>query len=219
MTAHPVPTKHRRFGAIAFDFDGTLVDSIDYIARGWEKIAELSGIELTTDVRRLVGMTGEQIADVVSEGNAKLRETLLQKRLEVFDVGTFVRNVKPFPEVVGVLIELRRSEYPMALSSSTAAFKLVELSDLYGIYGLFDVVIEDDEAPRSKPAPVLLIETAKRLSMEAKDIAYVGDTAYDVEATLAAGSIAILVLRGKNEYDGPQPHFVISDLRELLLLG
>ena len=31
--------------------------------------------------------------------------------------------------------------------------------------------------------------------MEANDLAYVGDTDYDIEATLAAGSIAILVVR------------------------
>lgn len=204
--------------AMAFDFDGTIVDSLDYLARGWERIAEELNMELTMDLRNLVGLTAEQIAHEISSGNPFLKERILKKRSEVFDAKRFANNVKLFPETEGVLKELRRRGFALALASSTVAARLVELADLYGISELFDLIIGGDEVPRSKPAPDLLLKAAKRFLIEPRTLAYIGDTSYDIEASLAAGSIAILVNRKGSRYDGPPPDFVISHMGELLLL-
>lgn len=203
---------------MAFDFDGTLVDSLDFLARGWEEIASELKIYLRTDLRNLVGLTAEQIAYEISSGEPLLQERLLRKRSEVFEAKRFVNEAKLFPETKGALKELRRRGFPLALASSTVAARLLELADLYKISDLFDLIIGGDEVARSKPAPDLLLETARRLQLEPRSLAYVGDTSYDIESSLAAGSVAILVNRTGSRYEGPDPDFVISNMEGLHLL-
>ena len=90
------------------------------------------------------------------------------------------------------------------------------MAPAYGIDGFFDAIIGGDEVRRSKPAPDLVVETARELGVPTTDLAYVGDTWYDVKASLEAGAMAILVMRTNEEYVGPEPDLRVQSLSELL---
>ena len=202
--------------ALAFDFDGTIVDSVDYMASTWLQLAQSMGIEPHVNVRELVGMTGNQIARILAGGNEALVAEMVAKRREHFDVDRYVTNVKLFPESVAVLAELRRRGYRMALASSTTAERIQRMASSFGVETYFDATVGGDEVARSKPAPDLVIEAAMRLRTDVSEMAYVGDTRHDVEATSRAGAMSILVLRKGAEYSGPAPDVIVHDLFGLI---
>jgi len=210
------PELSRRIRALAFDFDGTIADSIDYLVSAWTKIAGDLGIELDTDVESLIGLTGSEIVRRLSEGNPDLMKGILERRRQAFSAEQFVRNVKLFPEAVPTLVELKRRGYRLALASSTSSYRLQDIISGLGIEGHFDAIVAGDEVRRSKPAPDLILEAADRLEVSITEMAYVGDTRYDAEAASQAGAIVILLLRNGPKCSGPAPDAVIRDLSGLL---
>lgn len=207
----------RKPKALAFDFDGTIVDSVDYMASTWIQLAQSVGIDPHVDVRELVGMTGSQIARILAGGDEALIARIVATRRQYFDVDRYIKNVKLFPESASVLAELKQSGRRMALASSTTTGRIQTMATAFGVDRCFDVVVGGDEVARSKPAPDLIKEAAKRLNVSANALAYVGDTRYDVEAAIKAKAMAVLVFRGRKEYSGPEPHLLVRDLTELLL--
>jgi HAD superfamily hydrolase (TIGR01509 family) len=207
---------HRKPKAIAFDLDGTLVDSVDYMANTWLQLARSMGLEPKMDVRELVGMTGLEIAKILTGGDEALIAKIAAKRREYFSVERYVKNVRLFPDSVRVLAELKRMGCKMALASSTTAGRIRTIAGAFEIDGYFDVIVGGDEVERSKPAPDLVTEAAKRLNVKVSELAYVGDTSYDVEAAIKADAISVLVLRGRRAYSGPEPHLRLADLAGLL---
>jgi phosphoglycolate phosphatase len=206
----------RKPKALAFDFDGTLVDSVGYMANTWLKLARSMGIEPRVDVKELVGMTGSEIARILVGGDRELLTKIMERRREAFDTQLYIENVRLFPDSVPVLGELRRLGYSMALASSTSTERIKTMASAFKVDAYFDVIVGGDEVPRSKPAPDLIVDAAGRLGVPTEELAYVGDTRHDVRASLEAGAIAILVMRTQREYTGPEPDLRVQSLSELL---
>jgi len=206
----------RKPKALAFDFDGTLVDSVDYMANTWLKLARSMGIEPKINVKELVGMTGNEIARILAGGDEGLLARIAGKRREAFDTQLYIRNVRLFPDSVAVLGELKRRGYMLALASSTTTERIETMASAFKIDVFFDVIVGGDEVPRSKPAPDLIKEAARRLGVRASQMAYVGDTRHDIGSSLEAGAIAVLVLRTRDEYGGLEPDLRVGSLTELL---
>jgi len=206
----------RKPKALAFDFDGTLVDSVDYMANTWLELARSMNIEPKINVKELVGMTGNEIARRLTCGDEGLLARIAGKRREAFDTQLYIRNVRLFPDSVAVLGELKRRGYMLALASSTTTERIETMASAFEVEAYFDVILGGDEVPRSKPAPDLVLEAASRLGIQAGELAYVGDTPHDVRASLDAGAIAVLVLRTRDEYGGLEPDLKVGSLTELL---
>lgn len=202
--------------AIAFDFDGTLVDSVDYMANTWLELARSMKIKPEVNVRDLMGMTGTQIARVLAKGDKALIARMMTKRREYFDVDRYLKSVKLFPESAAVLAELKRRGYGMAVASSATTERVRQLAEAFQVSRFFDVIVGGDEVTRSKPSPDLVLEAARRLRVRVSRMAYVGDTNHDVEAARKAGSVTVLVLRGGLDYQGPQPDLLVNSLSGLL---
>ena len=215
-TGRRVTRLPRKPRALGFDFDGTLADSIDYMSNTWLKLARSMGADPKVDVKELVGMTGKEIARILAGGDEQLLARIMEGRIEAFDTKIYIENVKLFPDTVPVLGELKKRGYKMALASSTPTARIKAMAPAYGIDGFFDAIIGGDEVRRSKPAPDLIAETARELGVLTTDLGYVGDTRYDVEASLEAGAMAILIVRTSEEYVGPEPDLRVQSLSRLL---
>ena len=85
---------------------------------------------------------------------------------------------------------------------------------------LFDAVVGGDETERHKPDPQPLLLAAERLGADPADIAYVGDSPFDVRAAKAAGMHAIAVTWGRihdrSRLEQEEPDAVVDDAEELL---
>src|SRR5262249_23373969 len=88
----------------------------------------------------------------------------------------------------------------LALATSSKVKHLKATMDSLGfdLTGLFDVVLNADDAARTKPAPDLVHAALRKLGLFAAQCAMVGDTPYDGQACRQAGVACLAVLCGGN---------------------
>ena len=121
-----------------------------------------------------------------------------------------------FPEVPGVLRELRRRGHRLAIVSNFDA-RLLPVCEGLGLRKQVDVIAYAAEAGAAKPDAGIFAWTLRRLGMDAPAALHVGDSLQeDVEGARAAGLDALWVQREPNGRRPPAGVAAIPDLRSLI---
>lgn len=182
-----------------FDVDGTLVDSVDFHAQAWQRAFRKFGKEVPfVDVRQQIGKGGDQLMPVFfsKEELDEFGEEMEQYRSELYRTELMPR-VRPFPQVRELFERVRAKGLAIALGSSAAEQELNFYVELLNIRDLVNVSTSADDADRSKPHPdIFEAALAQVPGVEAREAVVVGDTPYDAEAALRAGSRCIGVTCG-----------------------
>jgi len=195
-------------GAIAFDLDGTLINSMDAYTRILE--TAFKEIGLKEDARQIVlsamragGFDWNRLFPAYGDAQ---RQTMVEKARAVITgvySRTFRKEVKLIPGAARVLTDIAALGLKLGLVTATHARvledKLYPLKQA-GVDHLFNAVITTDDVPRGKPAPDPLVACAKRLSVDLGEMLYVGDTCVDLQAGKAAGCMTVGVLTGADDY-------------------
>lgn len=185
--------------AVAFDLDGTLVDSRRDLA------AAVNG------VRAELGLAPFPLAEVVARIGHGARD-LVRKSLPA-QLGTeeFERAFRRFGELyfAGCLLETRAypgvpellevlaaAAVPLAVVTNKPERPSRKILAGLGLERFFSVVLGGDSLPVRKPDPRPLLEAARRLLVAPAETALVGDSAVDAATALAAGSPFVQVAWG-----------------------
>ncbi|HEX5340736.1 MAG TPA: phosphoglycolate phosphatase [Gammaproteobacteria bacterium] len=209
---------------VAFDLDGTLVDSVADIAwavdrmagemdmppPGFDKVREWVG----DGVRRLVkrALTGERNAEPDAELYQRAFEAFRRAYHAHLAVGTQL-----YPGAREVLEQLQHSGIGLACITNKAAEFTAPLLDALELKRYFAVVLSGDSLARRKPDPLPLLHAARQLGVAPARSCMVGDSRNDVLAARAAGFRAVAVRHG---YGGDllvdsAPDAVLDSLTEL----
>lgn len=128
-------------------------------------------------------------------------------------------QVRPFPDAVPVLQELRCRGYRTGLitngETSLQRWKLRQT----GLDTFLDPVLISQELGRSKPDPVLFLEAARRADAAPNQCWMVGDLLHaDVAGAVRVGMTAVWVCRHPERPapEDPRPHHTVASLRDLL---
>jgi len=165
--------------AIAFDLDGTLVDSARDIHDALA--AAIDDPRLTEDVTRsLIGHGARHLVEraLVVTGRAQddVDATLARFRA-IYDAAP-TRHTVPYEGIPGVLSTLRARDIAIAVcTNKPAPLARVVVHEL--LPGLCDVVLGPEDAGAHKPDKAILDVAEARLG--APLAAFVGDSAVDVE--------------------------------------
>jgi len=187
---------------VAFDLDGTLVDSAADIARAVDLALESLG-------RRSYGV--EQVKDWVGEGLTKLLKRALTGRLDgepdpellvqarqAFR-GFYRKNLcvetRPYPGCVEALDALAGRTALACITNKSAEYTEPLLERL-GLRQRFDLVVSGDTLPALKPDPAPLLHAAHHFGFDPAACCMVGDSRNDVLAAKAAGFRAVAVSYG-----------------------
>lgn len=206
---------------LAFDLDGTLVDSAPDIAGAANAtLADFGAPPLT-----LVAITR-----MIGDGAPKLMErALAAARLDMplsIVMPTFMRHydahatrlVRPFPGVIATLDILRDQGYRLGVCTNKpiAATRLV--LDFCGLDSYFTACIGGDSMPQRKPAPEPLLATIARLGGEPSQAVMIGDSSTDHATAEAAGVPALILPSGYGQENiAATPGFTsFADLPALL---
>jgi len=185
----------KRFDAIAFDLDGTLIDSAGGIAHALNAaLADegLAGFALGT-VRTWIGDGPDAlIARALATGALAAIDTyeLAARLRRGFDAATMhapMAGSAVFDGIHRAVAELARQRPLVVVTNkptplARAVLKAAELLPF------FEAVHGADTPPQRKPSPLLLRQAAGGLGVAPQRLLMVGDAAIDIAAALAAGS-------------------------------
>ena len=188
----------RRFKAVLFDVDGTLVDSNDAHASAWVKAFAEHGVTVDPiTVRRSIGMGGDKLMPAVSglEEDSPLGEKIATRRGEIFKK-EFLPKLEAFRGARDLVDAIKQRGYTAVAASSAAKEELEPLLKIAGADSLMDAKTSSDDADESKPAPDIITAALERANATADEAIMIGDTPYDIEAAQRAGVPAIAFRSG-----------------------
>jgi phosphoglycolate phosphatase len=218
----PQLTEHIR--AIAFDLDGTLIDTMGDLA---------VAVNVTLGSLNARSLPEESIAALVGNGVEALVHGALKEST----------GQVPPPEQAAAALALFRRQYARALFKHSRVYPgvregLSALSELplslccitnkesqfttplleaAGLSAFFTFTLCADRLQDRKPAPSMLLAACSRLSISPAELLYVGDSGLDVVAARAAGSpvIAVTYGYGKARFGERRPDGVAGKLADL----
>lgn len=207
------------FDVVIFDWDGTLVDSVDHIAASLEQAAaDLEYPQRTREeLRHIVGLGMQEALEHLYPGISQREITELR---EAYARYFFSRDTTPddlFPGIDGVLDRLRGESRRMAVATGKSRPGLDRglVSSRLGPY--FELTRCANETA-SKPDPLMLRQILDATGVSANRAVMVGDTIYDMEMARRLGMPAIGVTWGVHSEDQLAEHGPLEIVSDRLAL-
>lgn len=183
--------------AILFDHDGTLVDSIDAVAKCTNKVFVNNGFREHSSTEILAGFpypTGERF-----QFHTNADDAFSDKMSDEFFScmrNEGIEHLKIYPGIQEVLDSLAVSGYSMGVvSNNQGIFVRKAAAHLHYAYDL-EIILGEENVKACKPAPDGLLQACAGLAALPENCWYIGDTVSDHEAARAAGMKSGLVTWG-----------------------
>ncbi|WP_029590554.1 phosphoglycolate phosphatase [Franconibacter pulveris] len=228
---------------VAFDLDGTLVDSAPGLAyavdsalyalelpqAGEARVITWIGNGADVLVQRALKWAREEKAaqriaagkpaldamDIPEEEQARMLRKLFDRYYgDVVEESSFL-----FPDVEQTLHALHDNGMPMALVTNKPTPFVAPLLEALGIAKFFTVIIGGDDVTNKKPHPEPLLMVLEKLGLAAPELLFVGDSRNDILAAQAAGCCSVGLTYGYNYGEAialSKPDIIFDHFRDLL---
>ena len=193
----PVLVGDVRGRLIAFDLDGTLVDSRRDLAEAANQLVqELHGAPLPEEaVARMIGEGAAVLVDrVLHAAGVAGPLDALDRFLSIYDT-RLLNHTVPYPGVPEAL-RAARVHGRVALLTNKPLLATTRLIDAFGWREMFDDVVGGDGPYLRKPDPEGLLALMQRAASTPAASLLVGDSAIDYRTAQAAGARCCLVRYG-----------------------
>lgn len=208
-------TKKRKFEAVLFDIDGTVIDASDFIFSAYEytiklclkkkitfkKVAKVMGLPLAECYQLLTGL--QEV-----EHLCKYHDEYLATQLSL---------VKAYPNALETLKLLSEKGIAIAGVTSRPAHMKSSLQ-VVGLDKFFKVIITPYEVKETKPHPKPLLTALKYLNVSSDKAVMIGDSPADMQAGKAAKVKTIAALYGFHgeKLTETKPDFLVNDIKEII---
>ena len=184
-----------RISAVAFDLDGTLVDSRQDLAAAINLMRGDLGLPALS-LEAVVGMVGEGVRVLVrralgGEPEPELFARALRCFLEHYE-RLCTEKTRPYSGVPEALAALGE-RYPLGLLTNKPEHLTRRILDHLGLLASFRALVCGDTLPVRKPDPEVARHLAGQLGVTVEEMVLVGDSAIDAAAAEASGCRFILV--------------------------
>ena len=208
------------FEGFIFDVEGTLVDSVLQNQRSLQDALEKSGHRIPIQTLQLYsGLDGDQTLQLaVPEASERERSSILDNRREIFE-RDYLPSVKPLEGARDVIRILAEKGGRIALATDCKGPIFARYMSLVDASDHIAVIACGDDLEHGKPDPRLVGIALRKLGLAGSQTVMIGDTPYDAEAALEAGTKAAGVLTGgfPESVLGEAGCFAVArDLRALL---
>lgn len=215
-------TEDRRYDAVIFDLDGTLLDTLLDLANSVNATMRLFQMpERTVDeVCAFVGNGIRRLMDqCVPGGNENPQYEAAYEAFLKHYGDHCMEETEPYPGILSLLEGLQKKGYRMAIVSNKADFAVKKLSKVY-FGSLIDVAIGEREGIRKKPAPDTVLQALAELGADRARAVYIGDSDVDLETAKNAGMDVISVSWGFRSREfllahGAAPEWICANVREV----
>ena len=212
--------------AVVFDAYGTLFDvnsaakrCKDKIGTKWETFANFwRTTQLEYTWLRSLMKRHKNFWDITEDS--------LDKSMKVFNINKNMKNellslykiLSPYPEVKGVLEDLKKKNFKLAILSNGTLELLNELVESNKLNNLFDDLFSIEEVKIYKPDPRVYEIPIKKYKIKSDEITFLSANTWDVSGGGNFGYNSIWVNRHNSVFDilDFQPKNEISNLTQLL---
>ena len=213
---------------IAFDLDGTLLDSVPDLAVAADQACQAMGFSAVSEeeVRDYVGngadvLIGRSLSRSLTV-DPELDPELLKKARVMFDDfyeqgGHKLSHL--YPSVKETLAELHKAGFTMALVTNKPSKFVPDVLAQHGIGKYFVDVLGGDSFPEKKPNPVALNWLLEKHNVKADEMLMVGDSSNDIKAAKNAGCHSFGLTYGYNHGEpisASKPDYVADSVAQLL---
>jgi phosphoglycolate phosphatase len=204
---------------LVFDWDGTLMDSVGSIVACTRAVMDELGLGEAAEatIRGTVGLGLRETVDSLVPGCGDELYAGILACYRRHWVETFRDLPLLFPGVSGMLGELARSGYLLAVATGKSRRGLEHAFGQTGMRGHFHATRTADEAI-SKPHPQMLLDILDELGVRPAAAVMVGDSIYDLQMAANAGTHAVAVLsgaHGREELAAWSPRALLDQVVEL----
>ena len=212
------------FGAVLFDMDGVILDSMTHHAALWQELLAGEGFEIP--LRFILENEGSLGAGTLADFFKKqgyenhspqdvsaLIQGLLSRQAELY-LSRHAKNVKPYPQALELLESLKRGKVPAALVTSSRR-ALVEACLDERMRGLFDAVVTAEDVSQHKPHPEPYLAGAAALGKRPEECLVVENAPAGIKSALTAGATCYAVCTTLPPETLAQAHAAFPDLAAL----
>ena len=198
LAALPLP------GALLFDLDGTLVDTVGRRVEGWQAAFAEIGIAADRDrIAALIGSDGKRLAREVSRAAGhRLAEDVIARvdRRAGALFSALNHDPHPLPGAAELLRALLDGPLPFAIATSSLGAQVMASVDALRLPHR-PPIVDGEHVEHAKPAPDLLLLAAERMGTPPERCWYVGDAVWDFLACRAVGMTGVAVPTGAADAD------------------
>jgi HAD superfamily hydrolase (TIGR01509 family) len=176
--------------AVAFDFDGTLLDSLTLVLAAITHAIEPFGQRPTMEIFAHLGGPPERfLADLVDDAK---NVPIAVRRMETYHREN-AHLLRPYDGVTTLLEQLRERGIAIAMWTGRDRASTDWLLGEHGLNGFFSAIVCGDDLPTHKPDPDGLREIMRQLGCAPREMLFVGDADVDVLGGAGCGVDTLLI--------------------------
>lgn len=210
--------------AAIFDLDGTLLDTLDDLADSMNAALEQLGLPIhpVASYRTFVGEGVQLLISRTMPEALREDQALVQQATEIYRSVYAERwhaKSKPYPGILDLVQELRGLGIPLGVLSNKPDHFTQLCCQHFFPAGTFRTIFGQREHVNRKPDPAGAMEICQLWNLPAGEIAYVGDTATDMQTGRGAGMETFGVawgFRPVNELQQNGAHHILEAPDQLL---
>jgi len=190
--------KNRSFSAAIFDMDGLMFDTETVFLKTWPIAAREFGYTVTEDVvLSAIGIVEEvgKLKFIEAYGEDFPFDVISKRRLEI--AIDLVKKEGPGVKkgLYNILAFLREKGLKLAVATSSERFRTDLYLSMSGLTESFDLILcgRDETHIKSKPAPDIFIEAAKRIGAPIEQCIIFEDSENGVKAAAASGGYTVMI--------------------------
>ena len=212
--------------AVAFDLDGTLIDTAPDLAAAANSMLRILGGRPLPEhrVAALIGDGVDRFIARVLEESGDASQPYATRRSwarvlfrNLYEQDLFARG-RVFPGVEPALQALENAELPLCCITNKESRFALPLLEAAGLRERFQVTVCADRPEDRKPSPSMLLATCRQLGVEPANLLYVGDSPSDIAAARAARCRVVAVTYGYGDYDvlaAARPDGILGNLAKI----
>jgi len=207
---------------VIFDWDGTLMDSVDRIVSSMQSAAKTVGLSIPSndEVKQIIGLSLTVALQALFVGitDEQVDAMLGQYKYEYLEGDSTPTPL--FDNAVNLLTQLKQKNKLLAVATGKGREGLNRVLKVSNTNDFFHTTRCAGEMP-SKPDPTMLNSILAELAIAPHEAVMIGDTSHDLKMAQAAGVDSIGVTFGVHDsdtLDKYQPKKIVNSLAELQAL-
>ncbi len=213
---------NKNFKCVAFDLDGTLIDSGPDLLDSLNFV--LQNNHLNTINSSIIGnLVGGGAEAMIRRGyaylNKKLDEKiipeLINQFLEYYE-SNCTKKTKLYPNILEILKSLKEKEIKICICTNKRQYLAEKIIKELQIDNFFDVIVGSQKSIQLKPSTEMLEIFLKKLLLKPKDVIFIGDSTKDIIPANILGMTSVFVKYGYGKIkESNKADFQISNAQEL----